>query len=212
MKVFSKTPWKTIFLGSVIFVLPVLLMATGCGSATPNSNESVTQQTQSAQGPYTTEQATQKYVEDFMGQATSAFYQAKCYPVLPQDIAGGFPKPLFESAASSWEANLHTIVATPWHSASEWPYFAYFFVNGNLVGDAFFEAPPTAIASQDDSTITVTYDFYKTSDAGCCPSGKATERFHWDGSKLVMLDQFQKGTYFDPKSNSTFMPLTPVNQ
>lgn len=35
----------------------------------------------------------------------------------------------------------------------------HFFINGNLVGDAFFEAPPAAIASQDDSIIMITYKF-----------------------------------------------------
>lgn len=158
------------------------------------------------QGPYATEEAAQKFVEDYV---RSAMVNSGWKPLEPASS----PNPgilSILSPESTWRPNatLHAIVAfpTPGIEGASWPYYYFFFVNGYLVGDQCLHHGAHDFKTQaDDNTIAVDYKFYKGSEPACCPSGAATERFHWDGSKLVMLDPLQLGDPDPTKSCPAFL-------
>jgi hypothetical protein len=86
------------------------------------------------------------------------------------------------------DAVLHVLHASDPNGADAQGDWYFFFAGGRLVGRQFFSRA-SAQAAVDDSTFAVTYDVFRPGDPRCCPSGgRATVRFHWDGSRLVQLD------------------------
>jgi hypothetical protein len=66
---------------------------------------------------------------------------------------------------------------------------AFFFVGPRFIGtDTSDPSRAIRVAAQQDATVALTYALYKPSDPFCCPSGRATVRYHWTGSRLTPLD------------------------
>ena len=67
---------------------------------------------------------------------------------------------------------------------------AFFFLGRDYLGtDTADESAAIEVLETSDDTITLRYVLYEPSDPYCCPTaGKATVRFHWDGTRLAPLD------------------------
>jgi hypothetical protein len=136
--------------------------------ATASTNRSAAPPTPA--GPYASLQAADAYVRTYNG---------------------GNLGPLAEDVTWRTASTLHVIHATPTNSASYGGDFYFFFVNGDVVGKAYFTSAQTD-TPVDDATFAVSYKIYLPNDGHCCPSGGfGTARYQWDGSKLVPLDAIQ---------------------
>jgi len=123
-------------------------------------------------GPYATRAAAEAYVRTHFLDGTAA----------DNDTLG--------SNSTTWHQAgvLHLLGATPRGGATHCCDYYYFFVNGNLVGGQRVTSS-IAQAVVDDATVSITYAVYRSGDPHCCPSGgRATVRFHWDGTRVVPLD------------------------
>lgn len=86
-------------------------------------------------------------------------------------------------------STLQVIVGMASGSADGYTQQAFFFVEGDYIGTDTLEPSATiGLAWQDDTTVALTYALYDPDDPMCCPTGEATVRYRWNGSKLEPLD------------------------
>jgi LppP/LprE lipoprotein len=88
------------------------------------------------------------------------------------------------------DAPLAVLIGVRHGSADGTAQQAFFFAGGRYIGtDTSEDSAGIRVASQRDSTVTLTYALYAPGDAMCCPSdGQANVRYHWTGKSLEPLD------------------------
>ena len=85
---------------------------------------------------------------------------------------------------------LRVLIATRTGSADGYAKQAFFFVGGRFIGtDTSDETATMNVASQEDTTVALSYRLYRKNDPFCCPSGgERIVHYHWNGSRLVPED------------------------
>jgi LppP/LprE lipoprotein len=87
------------------------------------------------------------------------------------------------------ESDLHVLIGTRTGSADGYGKQAFFFNGAEYLGtDTSDPSASMAIAWQTPSLVAIKYALYDTDDAFCCPTGSATVRYQWTGSRLTPLD------------------------
>lgn len=86
-------------------------------------------------------------------------------------------------------SDLHVLIGTRTGSADGYGQQAFFFDGARYLGtDTSDPSASMAIAWQTPSLVAIKYALYDTDDAFCCPTGSATVRYQWTGSRLTPLD------------------------
>jgi hypothetical protein len=87
---------------------------------------------------------------------------------------------------------LSVFIAIATDSATSYNQKAFFFVGTQLryIGtDTLNASRGISVDWNTSDTIALEYDLYQPDDANCCPTGGTTVvRYHWNGTKLVPLD------------------------
>ncbi len=66
---------------------------------------------------------------------------------------------------------------------------AFFFVDGHYIGtDSSQPSGSLKVASQSETSVTLTYGLYSSGESPCCPGSQATVRFELDNGRLQALD------------------------
>jgi hypothetical protein len=94
---------------------------------------------------------------------------------------------------SAWnpDATLNAVTGTMTGGATGRGMHVFFFVDAEryLGTDTLHSSNSVGITWWDDTTVAVEYVLYNDGDPGCCPTaGSAVVRFHWNGDRLVPLD------------------------
>jgi LppP/LprE lipoprotein len=66
---------------------------------------------------------------------------------------------------------------------------AFFFVDGHYIGtDSSQPSGSVKVASQTETSVTLTYGLYSSGESPCCPGSQASVRFELDNGRLQALD------------------------
>jgi hypothetical protein len=98
---------------------------------------------------------------------------------------------LANDAAWNPDATLSAVTGSMAGGATGRGMHVFFFVDGEryLGTDTLHSSNTVRITWWDDTTVAVEYVLYNDGDPGCCPTGgSAVVRFHWNGDRLVPLD------------------------
>jgi hypothetical protein len=96
-----------------------------------------------------------------------------------------------QSSPQTYDARLQltAIVGDSLGGTVSSPEQVFLFHHDRYLGTALKAAPGyTSIVSQSGTTVTVLYKYPVGGEALCCPSGHGTVRFHWNGSRIRVLD------------------------
>lgn len=87
------------------------------------------------------------------------------------------------------QQTLRVLTATRTGAGGGYQQRAFFFVDGRYIGtDSSQPSGSVKIASQSETSVTLSYGLYASGDSLCCPSSQATVRFELDNGRLQALD------------------------
>jgi hypothetical protein len=184
-------------------VLLIVLVIAGCGGDSENKTVTVTapqqssgQQQQQQQQHQTTSEAS---VPDFTvptdKEPTATTPEPSNGGTLASAEAVLAKNGYVADDPSQYQTDqtLRVLIATRKDSGDGYAKKAFFFVGGRYIGtDTSNDSAGIRVDDQSDKLITLEYALYGKNDALCCPSGSASVRYQWNGSRLVPLDPIPK--------------------